>query len=47
LEIENVTTNEIYQLTYQEAIEQIQMTKKYMEIAIYLDMKKINHLEVQ
>jgi death-on-curing family protein len=28
LEIENVTTNEIYQLTYQEAIEQIQMTKK-------------------
>ena len=28
LEIENVTTNEIYQLTYEEAIEQIKMTKK-------------------
>ena len=28
LEIEDVTTNEIYQLTYKEAIEQIQMTKK-------------------
>jgi len=28
LEIEDVTTNEIYQLTYEEAIEQIQMTKK-------------------
>jgi len=28
LKIENVTTNEIYQLTYEEAIEQIQMTKK-------------------
>ncbi len=28
LEIEGVTTNEIYQLTYKEAIDQIQMTKK-------------------
>lgn len=28
LKIENITTNEIYQLTYEEAIEQIQMTKK-------------------
>ena len=28
LEIEDVTTNEIYQLTYEEAIEQIKMTKK-------------------
>lgn len=28
LEIENITKNEIYQLTYEEAIEQIQLTKK-------------------
>ena len=28
LKIEDVTTNEIYQLTYQEAIDQIQMTKR-------------------